>query len=212
MRHSTRVLDPLGMHRTQFEVNSEIASDLATGYAIQADGQADTTASARELSGGRGYRVPNGSIFTTIDDLSRFLSFELGRGPESVLPHAALDSTYAGLIATSKDDEFGYGVGFMLQHRDDFPYLGHSGGVPGSQAVMYFDRDHQLGAILLRNASGGKASINRLAPDLLKTRILAKLAENAPRRNQAACRNQGVRDLDPIKGSEILNGSRSLTP
>ena len=43
----------------------------------------------------------------------------------------------------------------MLQHRDDFPYLGHSGGVPGSKAVMYFDRDHQLGVILLRNASGG---------------------------------------------------------
>ena len=172
----TRVLDPLGMHRTQFQVNAEIASDLATGYVVGHDGQPDTSVSTRELSTGRGYRVPNGGIFTTIDDLSRFLSFELGRGPESVLPHSVLDSAYAGVIATSADEAFGYGLGFMLQHRDDFPYLGHSGGVPGYQAVMYFDRDHQLGVILMRNATGGKTSIGRVAPDMLKALILAKIA------------------------------------
>ena len=87
-----------------------------------------------------------------------------------------LDSAYAGVIATSVDESFGYGLGFMLQHRGDFPYLGHSGGVPGFQAVLYFDRDHQLGVIVMRNATGGKAAIARLAPDMLKELILAKLA------------------------------------
>lgn len=172
----THRLDPLDMHRTQFEVNAEIANDLATGYVVGTDGRSDTSVSTRELSTGRGFRVPNGGIFTTIDDLSRFLSFELGRGPETVLPQAVLDSAYAGVIATSADEGFGDGLGFMLQHRGDFPYLGHSGGVPGYQAVMYFDRDHQLGVILMRNATRGKASIGRVAPDMLKALILARIA------------------------------------
>lgn len=170
-----RILEPLGMRCTRFEIGADVADDLAVGYVV-ADGRVDATVPAREAIAGRGYRVPNGGIFTTIDDLSRFLAFELGNGPEAVLSHARLDSVYTGMIATSVDEDFGYGVGFMLQHRDDFPWLGHSGGVPGYQAVMYFDRDHQLGVILLRNATGGAASINRLAPEMLKTLILAKLA------------------------------------
>lgn len=170
-----RILEPLGMHRTRFDVDATIREDLAVGYVVEG-GRPDSTVSTRERTMGRGYRVPNGGLYTTVDDLSRFLAFELGNGPIAVLAHADLASAYAGVIATSVDEDFGYGLGFMLQHRDDFPWLGHSGGVPGYQAVMYFDRDHQLGVILLRNATGGKASINRLAPNMLKQLILAKLA------------------------------------
>ena len=170
-----RILAPLGMQQTRFEPGADTAGNLAMGYVVTA-GRADSTVPAREAAGGRGYRVPNGGLFTTIDDLSRFLAFQLGNGPAAVLSPARLDSVYAGVVATSVDEGFGYGLGFMLQHRDDFPWLGHSGGTPGYQAVMYFDRDHQLGVIMFRNASGGKASINRLAPDMLKGLILAKLA------------------------------------
>jgi CubicO group peptidase (beta-lactamase class C family) len=169
------IFDPLGMRHTGFELGAAIAGALAVGYVVS-DGRVDSTVPTREALAGRGYRVPNGGIFTTIDDLSRFLAFELGNGPEAVLSHARLSGVYTGMIATSADEDFGYGVGFMLQHCDDFPWLGHSGGMPGYQAVMYFDRDHQLGVILLRSATGGKASIGRLAPEMLKTLILAKLA------------------------------------
>lgn len=176
-----RLLAPLGMSRTHVDMRPDIAGDLATGYLVT-DGRADSTVPMRDVRQGRGYRVPNGGLFTTIDDLSRFLSFQLGHGPESVLPRARLDRAYAGVVATSADEPFGYGLGFMLQRRDDFPWLGHSGGVPGYQAVLHFDRDHDLGVIMLRNAIGGRASINRVAPDVLKMLILAKLAAETPRR------------------------------
>lgn len=176
-----QLLAPLGMARTHFDLRPEMAGDLAIGYVVT-DGRADSTAPMREVRRGRGYRVPNGGLFTTVDDLSRFLSFQLGHGPESVLPHARLERAYSGFVATSADEPFGYGLGFMLQRREDFPWLGHSGGVPGYQAVLYFDRDHDLGVIMLRNATGGRASINRVAPDVLKMLILAKLAAETPRR------------------------------
>jgi hypothetical protein len=37
-------------------------------------------------------------------------------------------------------------------------------------------REHQLGVIVLRNATGGRARIGRLAPDLLRTLIDARIA------------------------------------
>jgi CubicO group peptidase (beta-lactamase class C family) len=170
-----RILDPLQMHRTRFDLDSSIAGDLATGYEVGNDGKVSSDGSKRELRNGRGYRVPIGCVFTTVDDLSRFLAFELGHGPEGVLPHARLDSAYAGIVATSADMDVGYGLGFMSQRRGDFTWLGHSGGVPGYSAMMYFDREYQLGVIVFRNATGGKARIGRLAPDVLKMLILAKI-------------------------------------
>lgn len=176
-----RIFKPLGMRRTHFDIPRDLREDLAVGYVVT-DGVADSIIPMRDVRQGRGYRVPNGGIFTTIDDLSRFMSFQLGHGPDAVLPRARLDSAYAGIVATSVDEDFGYGLGFMLQRRGDFPWLGHSGGVPGYQAVLYFDRDHQLGVILLRSATGGRASINRLGPDLLKMLILEKIAAERSRR------------------------------
>ncbi|MCC6244252.1 MAG: beta-lactamase family protein [Gemmatimonadaceae bacterium] len=171
----TRILAPLGMRHTWFEYEPSMNSDLATGYVIGANGALDDSTAARELHEGRGYKVPAGAIFTTVGDLARFVSFQLGKAPESVLSHARLDSTYSGTVATSAEMDMGYGLGFMAQRRDDFPWVGHSGGVPGYTAVMYFDRDHQIGVIILRNATGGRVRIGRVAPDMLRVLIDAKL-------------------------------------
>lgn len=180
-----RILEPLEMHRTRFEPDPGIARDLAVGYVVGKDGKIDADEPARELREGRGFRLPIGCIFTTVDDLSRFLAFELGHGPESVLPRATLDNAYAGIVATSADLDVGYGLGFMAQRRGPFMWLGHSGGVPGYTATLYFDREHQLGVIGFRNVTGGKASIGRLSVDVLKMLIVAKI-EAAEKAKQSA--------------------------
>ena len=77
---------PLGMNRTRFELDPTITSDLAVGYQVNDDATLDDTTAAREARDGRGYKVPNGAIFTTVEDLARFVSFELGRGPDSCSP------------------------------------------------------------------------------------------------------------------------------
>jgi CubicO group peptidase (beta-lactamase class C family) len=173
------------MHRTHFDLDTSIARDLAVGYVVEKDGKINADEPARELRDGRGYRLPIGCIFTTIDDLSRFVAFELGHGPESVLAHARLDSAYAGIVATSQDFDVGYGLGFMARRRGDFTWLGHSGGVPGYTAMMYYDREYQLGVICFRNATGGKANIGRLSVDVLKMLIVAKI-DAADKEKQSA--------------------------
>ena len=174
------VLRPLGMERTRFEVDPTIEPDLAVGYQVRGDGTLDDQTAAQEARDGRGYKVPNGAIFTTVDDLARFVAFELGRGPDSVLAKPILDDAFGGFVATDADLETGYGLGFMAMHRDGFffpSFLGHSGSVAGYRAAMYYHRGMQLGVVLFRNVVGGKQDPDRLAVDILSSLVATKVAE-----------------------------------
>lgn len=171
-----RVFQPLGMRRTRFELDSTITSDLAVGYQVNGDGTLDDTTAAHEAMNGRGYKVPNGAIFTTVDDLARFVNFELGQGPDSVLAQSVLDDAFGGLVATDAFVQSGYGLGFMAMQRDGFPVIGHNGSVAGYRASMYYDRHAQLGVVVLRNVVGGAQDPDRLAVDILSTLATAHRA------------------------------------
>jgi D-alanyl-D-alanine carboxypeptidase len=127
----------------------------------------DGTASAREARDGRGYKVPNGAIFTTVDDLARFVSFLLGHGPERVLPRARLDSIFTAAAASAPASGSGYGTGFSVERVGTSTWFGHGGAVAGYSASMVFDRDRQLGVVVLRSALGGRANPTRLAGEVL---------------------------------------------
>jgi CubicO group peptidase (beta-lactamase class C family) len=173
----SRIFKPLGMERTRFEVDATIASDLAVGYQVTGDGTLDDQTAAREARDGRGYKVPNGAIFTTVDDLARFVALELGRGADSIVPRSLLDEAFGGLVATDRFLETGYGVGFMALRRDGYSYLGHSGSVAGYRAAMYYDRPMKLGVVVFRNVIGGKQDPDRLAVDILSALAAKKVAE-----------------------------------
>ncbi|HEY7393485.1 MAG TPA: serine hydrolase domain-containing protein [Gemmatimonadaceae bacterium] len=173
----SHVLKPLGMERTRFEIDPSIQSDVARGYVVRGDGTLDDQTAANEARDGRGYKVPNGAIFTTVDDLARFVSFELGRGPDSVLPRSVLDEAFGGIVASDASLDGGYGLGFQAMRRGDYSFLGHGGSVAGYQAAMYYDRGMQLGVVLFRNVIGGKQNPSRLATDILSSLANAKRAE-----------------------------------
>jgi CubicO group peptidase (beta-lactamase class C family) len=177
----THVFEPLGMRRTRFEIDPSIAADVATGYDLNREGAIDSLTAAKEGREGRGYKVPNGAIFTTVDDMSRFLAFELGYGPASVLPPARLDSSFGGIVASSSDLGSGYGLGFMAMRRQGFTFMGHNGGVAGYGASMYFSRPAEVGVVLFRNVTGGKVNADRLAVD-----ILARLVESSKQHRAVA--------------------------
>jgi CubicO group peptidase (beta-lactamase class C family) len=173
----SHVLKPLGMERTRFEIDPSIQSDVALGYQVRGDGTLDDQTAAQEARDGRGYKVPNGAIFTTVDDLARFVAFELGRGPDSVLARSVLDEAFGGIVASDEFLGVGYGLGFMAMRRDDYSFLGHNGSVAGYQAAMYYDRGMQLGVVLFRNVIGGNQDANRLATDILSLLAKTKRAE-----------------------------------
>lgn len=144
-----RILLPLGMTHSGFAADSDTRARLATGYAMR-PGTIDTLTPRRELDG-RGYRVPNGGLFSTVDDLAAFVRFEMNNGPDSVLPRDVMKNHFAGVAWATGDLTWGYGVGFQSVRHGSIVALGHPGAVAGYLAAAYFDPATHTGAIVLRN-------------------------------------------------------------
>ena len=143
------ILVPLGMIHTGWDPDLAMRARLATGYAM-GHGVVDTLQPRQEVTG-RGYRVPNGGLFSTVDDLAAFVRFEMGDGPEGVLPRAEVARHFGALTYATNDLMSGYGVGFHAVRRGSMVALGHPGSVAGYLAAAYFDPATHTGAIVLRN-------------------------------------------------------------
>jgi len=146
------ILVPLGMTRSAFEPSPELRRDLAHGY-TRVSGAPSRARADAELEG-RGYRVPNGALFSTVADLAKFVAWQLGSGPE-LIPRAVQDSNYGRAFFYNQALSSGYGVGFMVTRRGDVVMLGHGGSTAGYRAAALFHRPSRLGVIMLRNAEGG---------------------------------------------------------
>jgi CubicO group peptidase (beta-lactamase class C family) len=171
------VLEPLGMRHTAFEIGPAVTPGLTRGYDISQSGDFASSQADREALSGRGYKVPNGALYTTVDDLSRFVVLQLGHGPASVLSAARLDSVYGGQIAPLPSEaDGGYGIGFSVERHGAYTWFGHGGAVAGYGATVTFDREHQVGVIVLRNALGGRVRPPALAAAVLQHVVDAKVA------------------------------------
>jgi Beta-lactamase len=109
-----------------------------------------------------------------VGDLARFVAFELGEGPEPVLPRAMLDEHQSRVYSATGRLDSGYGLGFQLTRRGDHVFLGHGGSVAGYNAQAWVHRPSKTGVIVLRNAGGGKFELSNLT-----FRALSELANSA---------------------------------
>ena len=150
-----KIFAPLGMKHTSFEPNAATRPRLAKGYVL-AGGTVDGTIPEREHQG-RGYKVPSGAVYTTVGDLARFISFELGQGPEAVLKKQTLQENYQRIMRLhSAADLAGYGVGFQMMECGDLTVFGYGGTVAGYHARADFNWNSGVGFIVLRNVQGGR--------------------------------------------------------
>lgn len=147
------ILMPLGMTHTFFEPNDQMRANLARGYVLQ-NGTVDSETAEREHQG-RGYKVPNGALYTTVGDLARFVSFEMGNGPAEVLSAEQLFQNRQKIVVSQASLRGGYGIGFMAIRLGNTIIYGHSGEVPGYEGEAYFEPRSKIGIIVLRNAVGG---------------------------------------------------------
>ena len=168
-----RIFTPLEMTHTAFEPNAKIQAEITKGYEVGRDGKVDSETPAREHRG-RGYKVPNGAIYTTVADLARFVSFELGEGPETVLKKKTLADNQTRTNSSTNDLRSGYGIGFMVNRRGEFVAYGHGGSVAGYNASALFDRVSKMGVVVLRNVGGGKFNVAMLSARILEEVAAAK--------------------------------------
>jgi len=169
-----RVIQPLGMEGTTFVPDERLQRRLAKGYANNRDGEVDTEQPAREHRG-RGYKVPNGGVYSTVGDLARFAAALSGHGGPDLLDRSMRAEMLA--VQTPEDPDNGYGLGLSIRTSDRGDVLaGHGGSVAGYNAHLVFDLKTGLGVVLMRNYNVGRTNLgqagNRLLEALLETRAL----------------------------------------
>lgn len=169
------LLAPLGMDSSTFFPIPQLEARIAQGVTVRDDGSLDAETPAREHAG-RGYKVPNGAMYSTVEDLGVFLRFLTGTEGEpfdGVIPRGVRQENLTKAFATG-DLASGYGFGFMARRLEDadgasFTAYGHGGSVAGYRAAAWIEPETEAAVILLRNVGGDGLNLSELS--------LAALAE-----------------------------------
>ena len=159
-----RIFEPLGMTSSTFVVGDDLVPALSRGHANGGDGEVNTEQPAREHAG-RGYKVPNGGVYSTVDDLARFAAGVMGRGGVSLLTGEARAEVLR--VQTPEDPQRGYGLGFSVDGADGRVFAGHGGSVAGYTAYLGFEPATGLTVVLLRNYNRGRTNLGGAARELL---------------------------------------------
>lgn len=157
---------PLGMTGSAFVVDDELSPRLAAGYQNGRDGAIDAATPAFEHAG-RGYKVPNGGIYSTVADLGRFAGAMSGTPGLRILSEASRAEMLR--VQTPEDPARGYGLGFTVQvDADGNRLVSHGGSVSGYTAHLAFDPDAGVAVILLRNYGSGATNLGSAAAGLVR--------------------------------------------
>jgi CubicO group peptidase (beta-lactamase class C family) len=150
------IFAPLGMTGSTFVIG-DLEPRLARGYVNRRDGAVDAEQPAVEHQG-RGYKVPNGGVYSTVADLGRFMGALSGVPGLSILTEESRREILR--VQTPEDSSRGYGLGFSLQiDSAGRAIASHGGSVAGYTAHMAFDPDARIGAVLLRNYQRGATNL-----------------------------------------------------
>jgi CubicO group peptidase (beta-lactamase class C family) len=171
-----QILTPLGMTDTSFDPAAESAAGRrATGYGGRTF--SDELDVAPELTGIRA----EGGLWSTVQDLARWVSFHLGAHAEPpeespVLSAGSRREMHKPRYLSDEAWTQAFGISWYALRKDEVTWVQHSGGLHGFTSNACFDRDQKVGAVVLVN---GIADAAGLAMELGGTaRRLA--AESAP--------------------------------
>ena len=156
---------PLGMTHTSLVLTPEVQSHLAKGVQMNLVGSLSSAESDMENRTGRGYKVPNGAIYTTVGDMAKFASFLMGKGPTDMIsPSKLLRYQNQYVVPTDEPGVGGYGLGIMFIRERRFIAAGHSGAVSGFSAALYMNREAGVAVVVLSSAIGkGAVNVDQLA-------------------------------------------------
>ena len=171
------IVETLGMTSTFFALTPDTWPRMAKGYANRRFGPVDpdnppsdedlvnTEDPYREHSG-RGYKVPNGGVYSTIADLGLFIAGMTGAAPRAILsPEGRAEMMR---VQTPESGDRLYGLGFFIYDTEDGTRLvGHSGSVSGYSVYMLLEPKSAIGVIVLRNYNRGGTNLGEAASSLL---------------------------------------------
>jgi CubicO group peptidase (beta-lactamase class C family) len=176
-----RILEPLGMRETVWDARDVTASRLVHGHRRERDG------GTREEPLAHGAFGAMGGLYTSADDLAKYVAFMLAawpprddddRGPvrRSSVREMQLGQRPTGLSVTRPSPDarvnattraYGYGLG--AAEDCTFGHLvSHGGGLPGYGSTMQWLPEYGVGVIVLANVTyAGAGQVGRQILDML---------------------------------------------
>jgi len=178
----SEVIERLGMRHTGYRIAPEWAHLLAIGYANRRAENGQQQISMQRPAGehqGRGYRVPNGGLYSNVGDLARWMGAIYGECDELLLEREWVKEMLR--LQTPGDGDRGYGLGFQVRHYPTGSrHVGHGGSVAGYRAQVAFDPEARVGVILLRNYENGRTQLERTAHDYLGELVAKRPVQPLP--------------------------------
>lgn len=159
----TLVFGPLGMESSTFILDSpDLYRRMSVGYSRSRDTGEVSAERATMEHFGRGYKVPNGGIYSTVGDLARFGAAMMGAGDVQILSEESRRE-----MLTPQAPAEGYGLGFSIDDEGGVTVVGHGGSVAGYNASLAFDPESGLGVAMLRT-TGYDPPVRGLLAELVR--------------------------------------------
>lgn len=157
---NSKLFEPLGMSNSTFILSDNQMKHMTKGYQQIRDSDDFDFEQPTSDHSGRGYKVPNGGIYTTLEDLSKYVIALSDQSDIYSSEVSSLIYSYPDGVSTSPENELNvYGLGLNMDITKDGEILsaGHGGSVAGYTAWMRFSPATGHGIIVLRsyNKRGG---------------------------------------------------------
>lgn len=159
-----RIFVPLHMNSSYFVIPQEKLPDLSAGIQELSAGGIDTK-TPQEEHRGRGYKVPNGGIYSTPNDLAKFMIYLFGDSP-TLLSYKNLEMMENKTVTIG--DQVSYGIGFFINQEGELTMINHGGAVAGYTANFALIKENKYGIILMRNYAQRAPDITALSTAVLK--------------------------------------------
>jgi serine beta-lactamase-like protein LACTB len=167
-----RVLDPLGMTRSAFEPTPELNRDLAAGVMWTYDGR-EFPAPTFELG-----MAPAGCMYTTVNDVGRFLSALFAGG--KVIETKTLDQMLTPQFA-KEGEKTGFGVGFNIGELEGHKRVGHGGAIYGFSTELAALPADKLGVTVVAARDVTNGVTRHIATEALKQMLAVREKKPAPK-------------------------------
>lgn len=159
------IFEPLDMSSSTFIINSpEMWARMSVGYSRDRETGAVSAEQATREHFGRGYKVPNGGIYSTVGDLATFAAAMMGETAVEILSEESRAEVF-----TAQAPAETYGLGFSINEDEGVVVVGHGGSVAGYNAGLAFDLVSKIGVAMLRTTG-----YNPPYRDLLRKLIAAQ--------------------------------------
>ena len=154
-----RIFKPLNMTNSFFIVPQNRMENLAKGMNLSSHGSINPDSQIEHE--GRGYKVPNGGIYSTPNDLAKFIASNMGH-------IEILNKDSLAKLQSKQTPDGNYGLGFFLYQDSTISTVGHGGAVTGYTCNLLFEKESQYGVILMRNYNRGNTKLNASSLELIR--------------------------------------------